>query len=62
MEILKICREQLGHGKYDVVTCNPPYFTTPSKEEINQNEHLAIASHEILCTLRGCCEGFKSVG
>ena len=26
-------------------------FTTPSKREINENEHLAIARHEILCTL-----------
>lgn len=41
----------LGNGKYDVVTCNPPYFPTPSKEEINANEHLAIARHEIYCTL-----------
>jgi tRNA1(Val) A37 N6-methylase TrmN6 len=41
----------LGHGKYDVVTCNPPYFSTPSNEERNENEHLAIARHEILCTL-----------
>ena len=41
----------LGHGKYDIVTCNPPYFITPSNEVINENEHLAIARHEILCTL-----------
>lgn len=41
----------LGYGKYDVITCNPPYFITPSNEEINENEHLAIARHEILCTL-----------
>lgn len=42
---------ELGHGKFDVITCNPPYFPTPSKDEINENEHLAIARHEIHCTL-----------
>ncbi|MDQ6595371.1 tRNA1(Val) (adenine(37)-N6)-methyltransferase [Bacillus salipaludis] len=41
----------LGHGNFDVVTCNPPYFVTPSTGEINLNEHLAIARHEIHCTL-----------
>ena len=48
---LKEIPKQLGFGKYDVVTCNPPYFTTPSSEEVNENEHMAIARHEILCTL-----------
>lgn len=48
---IKEMPKQLGYGKYDVVTCNPPYFITPSKDEINPNEHLAIARHEILCTL-----------
>ncbi|MFJ7729864.1 tRNA1(Val) (adenine(37)-N6)-methyltransferase [Neobacillus sp. NPDC097160] len=48
---IKDMPQQLGFGKFDVVTCNPPYFTTPSKEEINPNEYLAIARHEILCTL-----------
>ncbi|NNU91105.1 tRNA1(Val) (adenine(37)-N6)-methyltransferase [Anoxybacillus sp. CHMUD] len=41
----------LGHSKFDVVTCNPPYFPTPNQEEINKNEHFAIARHEIYCTL-----------
>lgn len=41
----------LGHDKYDVVTCNPPYFLTPAKEIQNDNEHFAIARHEIMCTL-----------
>ncbi|MGP7819490.1 tRNA1(Val) (adenine(37)-N6)-methyltransferase [Niallia sp. 01092] len=41
----------IGYEKYDVVTCNPPYFQTDSSEEINVNEHFAIARHEILCTL-----------
>ncbi|RLQ91701.1 tRNA1(Val) (adenine(37)-N6)-methyltransferase [Falsibacillus albus] len=48
---IKDMPELLGHGKYEAITCNPPYFVTPSKEVINPNEHLAIARHEILCTL-----------
>ncbi|WP_223703291.1 tRNA1(Val) (adenine(37)-N6)-methyltransferase [Sutcliffiella deserti] len=42
----------LGHGIFDVVTCNPPYFPVLEKEEkINSNIHYAIARHEIHCTL-----------
>ncbi|MDF2608096.1 MAG: hypothetical protein K0S34_2292 [Bacillales bacterium] len=48
---LKEMPRKLGKGKYDLVTCNPPYFITPNTKEINENEHLAIARHEILCTL-----------
>jgi tRNA1(Val) A37 N6-methylase TrmN6 len=48
---IKEMPKELGYGKYDVVTCNPPYFLTPSNDERNENEHLAIARHEILCTL-----------
>lgn len=51
---IKDMPQQLGVGKFDVVTCNPPYFPTPSQEEINENEYLAIARHEILCTLEDC--------
>ncbi|MDQ0273118.1 tRNA1(Val) (adenine(37)-N6)-methyltransferase [Cytobacillus purgationiresistens] len=48
---IKRMTERFGYGKFDVVTCNPPYFTTPSNKVMNENEHLAIARHEILCTL-----------
>ncbi|WP_227939160.1 tRNA1(Val) (adenine(37)-N6)-methyltransferase [Alkalihalobacillus deserti] len=37
---------------FDVVTCNPPYFETVTEEERNRNEHLAIARHEIYCSLQ----------
>lgn len=48
---LKEMPDRLGHGTFDVVTCNPPYFLSPSPQVINENEYLAIARHEILCTL-----------
>lgn len=48
---IKDAPSQLGHGKFDVVTCNPPYFPSISKEEQNENIHFAIARHEIYCTL-----------
>lgn len=48
---LKEIVQQIGHSKYDVVTCNPPYFPTPKSDEQNKNEHYAIARHEIMCNL-----------
>lgn len=48
---IKDAPKQLGYSKYDVVTCNPPYFPTIGKEEMNKNVHFAIARHEIYCTL-----------
>ncbi|PLT32632.1 tRNA1(Val) (adenine(37)-N6)-methyltransferase [Bacillus sp. V5-8f] len=48
---IKEAPRDIGYSKFDVVTCNPPYFPTPSQEEMNRNEHYAIARHEILCTL-----------
>jgi tRNA1(Val) A37 N6-methylase TrmN6 len=40
----------LGRGSYDVVTVNPPYLPLHGSE-INVNPHVAIARHEIHCTL-----------
>jgi tRNA1(Val) A37 N6-methylase TrmN6 len=48
---LKEAAKMLGSEKYDVVTCNPPYFQTYSENELNENEHFTIARHEIYCTL-----------
>ena len=43
--------------KFDIVTCNPPYFKYNSDSVINVNEEKAIARHEINITLEEiiCC-------
>lgn len=42
----------LGHGRYDLVTCNPPYMpVTGDASFLNKRDHVAIARHEILLTL-----------
>lgn len=63
---LKDMPANFGNNKFDVVTCNPPYFPTPKEDEQNLNEHLAIARHEIYCSLEdvvvSCSKLVKSGG
>ncbi|AXI07527.1 methyltransferase [Oceanobacillus sp. 143] len=56
---LKEMQEIIGHSSFDVVTCNPPYFKTPSASEYNHNEYLTIARHEIYCTLEDVVKACK---
>ncbi len=37
--------------KYDIITCNPPYFKVENLNYINEKEYLAISRHEIKITL-----------
>lgn len=37
--------------KYDIITCNPPYFKVDSNDHINDTEELAIARHELKINL-----------
>lgn len=39
------------NDKFDLVTVNPPYFTTTDKKQLNNNDYLTIARHEILVSL-----------
>jgi tRNA1Val (adenine37-N6)-methyltransferase len=45
---IKKAAELCGSAVFDVVTVNPPYLNAG---EVNQNEALALARHEIACTL-----------
>lgn len=51
----------LGKEKHTLVTCNPPYFSTQSKTEINPNPHFAIARHEMMCTLEDCIQSASAL-
>lgn len=48
---IKDMPKQLGYSKFDVVTCNPPYFPVKEGSIINEREPFAIARHEIHVTL-----------
>lgn len=41
----------LGQSRFDVVTCNPPYFSRMQTQRPNPNPHLALARHELEITL-----------
>ena len=43
--------EYINNKKYDIITCNPPYFKIDSNSNINNNQFEAIARHEITITL-----------
>lgn len=47
---LRDLHKQTGHGSFDVVTVNPPYLPVNAGEQ-NVNEYVAVARHEIFCTL-----------
>jgi tRNA1(Val) A37 N6-methylase TrmN6 len=46
---LRESHRELGHGQYDLVTVNPPYLKASGDTSLNP--HLALARHEIACTL-----------
>lgn len=43
--------DYLKGTKYDIITCNPPYFKVDSNNHINDTLELAIARHELKITL-----------
>lgn len=47
---LKTCVEIYGKRTFDVVTCNPPYMNRGGGL-VNPKDFLAVARHEICCTL-----------
>lgn len=48
---VKTCYVTLGHDLYDLVTCNPPYFSTEKPSVVSTSATQASARHETTLTL-----------
>ncbi len=48
---IKDIYKTVGTNHFDIVTCNPPYFKYKESSNINKNDYLTIARHEIKITL-----------
>ena len=48
---LKEIHKKIGANKFDIVSCNPPYFKYLETSHINKNDYLTIARHEVKATL-----------
>ena len=47
----RTCYQTLGHDVYDVVTCNPPYFSAEQHKIVSKEPLQASARHEVSITL-----------
>lgn len=52
---------KVGVSKYDVITCNPPYFIYKEDSRINKNDYLTIARHEVNLTLEELLDSAKKL-
>ncbi|HET7658593.1 MAG TPA: tRNA1(Val) (adenine(37)-N6)-methyltransferase [Bacillales bacterium] len=48
---LKVVPDRMGTECFDIVTCNPPYFTLSEEFKITENERVAAARHQVTTTL-----------
>jgi tRNA1Val (adenine37-N6)-methyltransferase len=48
---LKHIYKIVGANRFDVVTCNPPFFPYVESSNVNKNDYLTIARHEVKATL-----------
>lgn len=48
---LKDIYKKIGHDRFDIVISNPPFFKYVPTSNINKNDYLTIARHEVKCNL-----------
>ncbi len=58
---LKNVHLDLGSDRFDVVTCNPPFFKVGETPHLNESEFKMIARHEIHATLEDVVKSAKAL-
>lgn len=53
--------KKIGDNCFDLVTCNPPFFKVDETSNLNINESVAMARHEITVTLEDIVKEAKSL-
>ncbi len=48
---MKDAPKNLGYEKYDLVVCNPPFFKVDKESNLNKNDYLTIARHEVMVNI-----------
>ena len=51
----------VGVSKYDVITCNPPFFPYSKTSHLNKNDYLTIARHEITLNIDSLLDSVKKL-
>lgn len=51
----------IGVSKYDVITCNPPFFVYKDTSNINKNDYLTIARHEVTLSLEELLDSVRKL-
>lgn len=53
--------KKVGVSKYDVITCNPPFFPYLETSRTNKNDYLTIARHELTLNLDSLLDAVKKL-
>lgn len=61
IEDVKQIGDTVGKNTYDIVCANPPYFKYHPTSNINKNEQLTIARHEVKLTLEDLIKATKGL-
>jgi tRNA1Val (adenine37-N6)-methyltransferase len=50
---IKELHQSFSAGTFDLIVCNPPFFKYHSESNVNKNDYLTIARHEVKIDLKG---------